>query len=82
MDGYAGNRRSGLQAFLDDLSFEWFGVRASLAHGNPGDKGGRVRSKYADTIALNSGILKVCSPAAYAEVDGDRSGRVPYRVFN
>jgi hypothetical protein len=45
MDGYAGNCRSGLQAFLDDLGFEWFGVRASLAHGNPGDKGDRVRLK-------------------------------------
>lgn len=40
MDGYAGNHRSGLQAFLDDLSFERFGVR----------------SKYADTIALNAGV--------------------------
>ena len=41
--GYAGNRRSRLQAFLDDLGFERFGVRAALAHGNPGDKGDRVR---------------------------------------
>jgi hypothetical protein len=45
MDGYAGNHRSGLQAFLDDLGFERFGVRASLAHENPGDKGDRVRLK-------------------------------------
>ncbi len=45
MDGYAGNCRSGLQAFLDDLGFEWFGIRASLAHGHPGDKGNRVRLK-------------------------------------
>ena len=65
MDGYAGNRRSGLQAFLDDLGFKWFGVRASLAHGYPGDKGDRVRLKYADTIALNAGVRKVTSPAAY-----------------
>ena len=45
MDGNAGNRRSGLQAFLDDLGFKWFEVRASLAHANPGDKGDRVRLK-------------------------------------
>ena len=45
MDGYAGSLRSGLQAFLDDLGFEWFGVRASLAQGSPGDKGDRVRLK-------------------------------------
>ena len=45
MDGYAGNRRSRLQAFLDDLGFERFGIRASLAHGNPSDKGDRVRLK-------------------------------------
>jgi hypothetical protein len=34
-----------LQAFLDDLAFEWFGVRVSLAHGDPGDKIDRVRLK-------------------------------------
>ncbi|MGE8190901.1 hypothetical protein, partial [Pseudomonas sp. NPDC086278] len=34
-----------MQAFLDDLGFERFGVRAALAHGNPGDKGDRVRLK-------------------------------------
>lgn len=45
MDGYAGNCRSGLQAFLDDPGFEWFGVRASLARGNPVDKGDGVRLK-------------------------------------
>ena len=46
MDGYAGNRGPRLQAFLDDLGFERFGVRASLAHGNPGDKGDRVRVRW------------------------------------
>jgi len=56
MDGHAGNRRSGLQTFLDDLGFEWFGVRASLAHESPSDKGDGVRLKYADTIALNAGV--------------------------
>lgn len=45
MDGCAGNCRSALQAFLDDLGFERFRVRASLAHENPGDKGNRVRLK-------------------------------------
>lgn len=45
MDGYAGNLRSRLQAFLGDLGFERFGVRATLAHGNLGDKGERVRLK-------------------------------------
>ena len=28
--------------FLDDLGFERFGIRATLAHGNPGDKGDSV----------------------------------------
>ena len=56
MDGYAGNLRSRLQAFLSDLGFERFGVRVALAHGNPGDKGERVRLKNADTIALNAGV--------------------------
>ena len=56
MDGYAGNLRSRLQAFLGDLGFERFGVRVALAHGNPGDKGERVRLKNADTIALNAGV--------------------------
>jgi len=43
MNGYAGNRRLRLQTFLDDLGSEWFGLRASLAHENPNDKGNRVR---------------------------------------
>lgn len=34
-----------LQAFLNDLGFERFRIRASLTHGNPGDKGDRVRLK-------------------------------------
>lgn len=34
-----------LQAFLNDLGLEQFGIRASLAHGNSGDKGDRVRLK-------------------------------------
>lgn len=67
-DGDAGHRGAWLQAFLHDLGLEGFGVRASLAHENPGDKGDRVRLKYADTIALNSGFLKVCSLAAYGHV--------------
>lgn len=29
--------------------------RAALAHRNLGDKGDRVRLRYADTIALNTG---------------------------
>ena len=56
MDGHTGNLRSKLQAFLDDLGCERFGGRVALANGNPGDKGDRVRLKYADTIALNTGV--------------------------
>jgi len=44
-DGDTGNGCARLQAFLNDLGFEWFRIRASLAHGNPGDKGYRVRLK-------------------------------------
>jgi hypothetical protein len=44
-DGNAGNGRTELQAFLNNLGFERFGVRASLAHGNPVVKGYRVRLK-------------------------------------
>ena len=44
-DGDAGNGGSRLQALLHDLGFERFWIRASLAHGNPGDKGNRVREK-------------------------------------
>ncbi|GBH08468.1 hypothetical protein KPSA1_01842 [Pseudomonas syringae pv. actinidiae] len=40
--GYAGHRHARLQAFLDDLSFKGLGVRSSLAHGNPDDKGDDV----------------------------------------
>ena len=32
-----------LPAFLRDLGLEGFWIGASLAHGNPGDKGDRVR---------------------------------------
>ncbi|WP_238758909.1 hypothetical protein, partial [Pseudomonas putida] len=52
----------------NDLGFERFRIRASLAHGNPGDEGDRVRLKYADTIALNAGVRKVSSPDAYGKV--------------
>ena len=45
MDGYARNRRSRLQALVDDLGSERFGVTASLAHENHDDKGNRVRLK-------------------------------------
>ena len=64
-DGDTGNGCARLQAFLNDLGFEWFRIRASLAHGNPGDKGYRVRLKYADTIALNAGVRKVTWLDAY-----------------
>lgn len=40
--GYAGRGHARLQAFLDDLGFERFGIRSSLAHGNPEDKGDGV----------------------------------------
>ena len=56
VDGNSGDRRSRFQAFLDDLGFERFGIRASLAHGNPNVKDDRVRLKYADTIALKPGV--------------------------
>jgi len=39
---YAGHGHARLHAFLDDLGFERFGIRSSLAHGNPEDKGGGV----------------------------------------
>lgn len=42
-DGDAGNGCSRLQTFLNDLGLERFRIRASLAQGNPGDKGDRVR---------------------------------------
>lgn len=48
-DGNAGEDRAGLQAFLNNLGFERFGVRASLAHGNPDIKGYRVRLKNTRT---------------------------------
>ena len=51
--------------FLDDLGFERFGIRATLAHGNPSDKGDRVRLKYAETIIFNAGVWQVSSPDAY-----------------
>ena len=42
MQGHAGHRHTRLQAFLDDLSFKGFGIRGSLAHGNPDDRGDSV----------------------------------------
>ena len=39
---YAGHGHARLQAFLDDLGFERFGIRSSLAYGNPKDKGDGV----------------------------------------
>ena len=40
--GYAGHGHARLQAFLDDLGFKGFGVRSSLTHGNPDNKGDGV----------------------------------------
>lgn len=37
--GYARHRHPRLQAFLDNLGFEGFAIKSSLAHNNPGDKG-------------------------------------------
>ena len=37
------NGRTELEALLNNLGFEGFRVRASLAHGNPDVKGNRVR---------------------------------------
>ena len=65
-DGDTGHGCARLQAFLNDLGFEWFRIRASLAHGNTGDKGDRVRLTYAGTIALNAGVREVSSLDAYA----------------
>lgn len=45
VDGGTGNGCARLQAFLNDLGFERFRIRASLAPGNPGNKGDRVRLK-------------------------------------
>lgn len=53
--------------------FEWFRIRASLAHGNHGDKGYRVRLKYADSIALKAGVRKVSSLDAYVQQPGKQS---------
>ena len=36
--GYVGDRDARLQAFLNDLGFKRFGIRASLAHCDPDDK--------------------------------------------
>ena len=52
--------------FLDDLGFERFGIRATLAHGNPGDKGERARLK-------KRGHLR---PKYWSSV-GDLAGRLP-----
>ncbi|MDI3275927.1 hypothetical protein, partial [Pseudomonas sp. AL03] len=40
--GYAGYRNARLQAFLNDLGFNGFGIRGSLAHENPDDRGNGV----------------------------------------
>ncbi|WP_444547572.1 hypothetical protein [Pseudomonas syringae] len=40
--GYAGYRNAWLQAFLNDLGFNGFGIRSSFAHENPDDKGNGV----------------------------------------
>lgn len=42
-DGNAGKSGAGLKAFVDDLGFEQFGVRTTLAYGNPDDKSDCVR---------------------------------------
>jgi hypothetical protein len=39
---YPAKRNARLQAFLNDLGFKGFGVRGSLAHGDPDDKGDSV----------------------------------------
>lgn len=44
-DGDTGHGCARLQAVLNDLGLERIGVRASLAHENPGGKGDRVRLK-------------------------------------
>lgn len=36
--GYADHRHARLNAFLDDPGFKGFGIRGSLARGNPDDK--------------------------------------------
>lgn len=75
MDGCAGNRRSGLQVFLNNLGFEGFRISASLAHRNPEVKGDRIRFKYADIIVLNGGVRKVCWLQTYMLTPSPREGR-------
>lgn len=40
--GYAGHGHARLQAFLVDFGFKRFGIRSSLAHDNPDNKGDGV----------------------------------------
>jgi len=50
----SGQRYAWLEALLNDLGFEGFGIRGSLAHGNPDDKGDGVH--VLENIALIAGI--------------------------
>ncbi|WP_218015269.1 hypothetical protein, partial [Pseudomonas syringae] len=45
-------------------------------HGDPDIKGNCVRLNYADTIDLNAGVRKVCSPAPYIEMASTCNHRV------
>jgi hypothetical protein len=69
-NGNAGDGRTGLQAFLNNLGFERFGVRASLAHENPDVKGYCVRLK----------IREHHRPQCWSS-EGVLAGRLP-REFN
>lgn len=65
--GNAGHRYARLQAFLDDLGFEEFGIRGSLAHGNPDDEGDGVH------VFLGGEHRPYCWDRV-----GDFAGRIPF----
>jgi len=50
--GDTGDGDARLQALLNNLGFEGFGIGVSLAHGDPNVKGDCARLKIVDAIAL------------------------------
>lgn len=73
--GYAGDRDARLQAFLNDLCFKRFGIRASLAHCDPDDKddgvhvflSGEHRPYGWDQVDDFTGRLRNNLPRLYSE---------------
>ena len=77
-DGNTGDGRTRLQTLMGKLCFQRFGVRASLEYGNPDVKGYRAHLKYADTIALNAGVRKVCWMDGYDSQSSRLSASRPH----